>query len=60
VPGSLEEALDSLERDYEFLLRGGVFTEDLIETWLDYKKTNELDAMRQRPHPYEFFMYFDT
>ena len=60
VPGSLEEALDSLERDYEFLLRGGVFTEDLIETWLDYKKTNELDAMRQRPHPYEFFMYFDS
>ncbi len=60
VPGSLEEALDSLERDYEFLLRGGVFTEDLIETWLDYKKTNELDAMRQRPHPHEFFMYFDT
>ncbi len=42
------------------MLRGGVFTEDLIETWLDYKKTNELDAMRQRPHPYEFFMYFDA
>ena len=60
VPGSLEEALDSLERDYEFLLRGGVFTEDLIETWLDYKKNNEIDAMRQRPHPYEFFMYFDS
>ena len=60
VPGSLEEALDSLERDYEFLLRGGVFTEDLIETWLDYKKNNEIDAMRQRPHPYEFFMYFDA
>ena len=60
VPGSLEEVLDALERDYEFLLRGGVFTEDLIETWLDYKRTNELDAMRLRPHPYEFFMYFDA
>ena len=60
VPGSLEDALTSLESDYEFLLRGGVFTEDVIETWLDYKRTNELDAMRLRPHPYEFFMYFDT
>jgi glutamine synthetase len=60
VPGSLDEVLDALERDYEFLLRGGVFTEDLIETWLDYKRTNELDAMRLRPHPYEFFMYFDA
>jgi len=60
VPGSLEAVLDALESDYEFLLRGGVFTEDLIETWLDYKRSNELDAMRQRPHPYEFLLYFDT
>ncbi|MFQ6026369.1 MAG: type I glutamate--ammonia ligase [Dehalococcoidia bacterium] len=60
VPGSLEDALNALEQDYEFLLRGGVFTEDLIETWLDYKRSNELDAMRLRPHPYEFFMYFDA
>jgi glutamine synthetase len=60
VPGSLEEGLDSLERDYEFLLRGGVFTEDLIETWLDYKRHSEIDALRQRPHPHEFFMYFDA
>ena len=60
VPGSLEEVLDALEHDYEFLLRGGVFTEDLIETWLDYKRTRELEPMRLRPHPYEFFMYFDT
>ncbi len=60
VPGSLEEVLDALERDNEFLLRGGVFTEDLIETWLDYKRTNDLAALRQRPHPYEFFMYFDA
>jgi glutamine synthetase len=60
VPGNLEAVLDSLERDYEFLLRGGVFTEDLIETWLDFKRTRELDSLRLRPHPYEFFMYFDT
>jgi len=60
VPGSLEAVLDALESDYEFLLRGGVFTEDLIETWLDYKRTHELDPMRLRPHPYEFFMYFDA
>ena len=44
----------------EFLLAGDVFTEDLIETWLDYKRSSELDAMRLRPHPYEFFMYFDA
>jgi glutamine synthetase len=60
VPGSLEAVLDALEGDYEFLLRGGVFTEDLIETWLDYKRSRELDAVRLRPHPYEFFMYFDA
>ena len=60
VPGSLEEVLISLEQDYEFLLRGGVFTEDLIETWLDYKRTNELDPIRLRPHPYEFFLYLDA
>jgi glutamine synthetase len=60
VPGSLEAVLDALEGDYEFLLRGGVFTEDLIETWLDYKRSRELDSLRLRPHPYEFFMYFDA
>ena len=60
VPGSLEEVLFALENDYEFLLRGGVFTDDLIEKWLDYKRTNELDAVRLRPHPYEFFLYFDV
>ena len=60
VPGSLEEVLHALENDYEFLLRGGVFTEDLIEKWLDYKRTNELDPVRLRPHPYEFFLYFDA
>ena len=60
VPGSLEEVLDALEGDYEFLLRGGVFTEDLIETWLDYKRTNDVDAIRLRPHPHEFSLYFDA
>ena len=60
VPGSLEAVLDALEEDHEFLLRGNVFTEDLIDTWLDYKRTREVDPMRLRPHPYEFFMYFDA
>ncbi len=60
VPGSLEETLDSLEADYEFLLVGDVFTSDLVETWLDYKRTNEVDEMRLRPHPYEFFLYYDA
>ena len=59
VPGSLEEVLDALEEDHQFLLAGDVFTSDLIETWLDYKRT-EVDEMRLRPHPYEFFLYFDA
>jgi glutamine synthetase len=59
VPGSLESALDALERDHEFLLRGDVFTKDVIETWLHYKRVRELDAIRLRPHPYEFALYFD-
>ena len=60
MPGSLDAVLDALEADHEFLLAGDVFTSDLIETWLDYKRTNELDPMRLRPHPYEFFLYFDA
>ena len=59
VPRSLEDALDALEQDHEFLLRGDVFTEDLIDTWLDYKRENEVDALRLRPHPYEFYLYSD-
>ncbi|NPV91222.1 MAG: type I glutamate--ammonia ligase [Firmicutes bacterium] len=59
VPGSLEEALDALEQDHEFLLRGGVFTPDLIDTWIRYKREREIDAVRLRPHPYEFYLYFD-
>jgi glutamine synthetase len=60
MPGSLEEALRHLERDHEFLLKGGVFSEDLIETWIGYKRSREVDPLRLRPHPYEFFMYYDV
>jgi glutamine synthetase len=60
VPGSLAEALDALEADHEFLLRGGVFTEDLIGTWIDWKRENEVDVVRLRPHPAEFSLYYDA
>jgi glutamine synthetase len=59
VPGSLGEALDALAADHEFLLAGGVFTEDVIRTWIDYKRETEVDAVRLRPHPAEFSLYFD-
>ena len=59
VPGSLPEVLDALEGDHEFLLAGGVFTPDVIETWLEYKRENEVDALRLRPHPWEFYLYYD-
>jgi glutamine synthetase len=59
APGSLEKALEALENDNEFLLKGDVFTPDVIEMWLAYKRKNEVDAIRMRPHPYEFFLYFD-
>jgi glutamine synthetase len=60
VPGSLEESLRALEADNEFLRRGGVFTDDVIETWLSYKRENEIDPVRLRPHPWEFHLYFDA
>ncbi len=60
VPGSLEEALKALNEDHEFLLRGDVFTEDVIETWIDWKMKNEVDPVRLRPHPWEFALYFDA
>jgi glutamine synthetase len=60
VPGSLDEALDALEADHEFLLKGGVFTEDVIETWIRYKRKDEADAIRLRPHPWEFALYYDV
>jgi len=59
VPGSLEEVLDALEADHGFLLEGDVFTPDVIETWLEYKRKRELDQVRLRPHPWEFHLYFD-
>ena len=60
VPGSLDEALDALEADHEFLLRGGVFTEDLIETWITHKREEEAEQVRIRPHPWEFALYYDV
>jgi glutamine synthetase len=59
MPGSLEEALNHLEEDHDYLLKGNVFTKDAIETWISYKRTKEVDALRLRPHPYEFFLYYD-
>jgi glutamine synthetase len=59
MPGSLDEALDVLERDHEFLLRGDVFTKDAIHEWLDFKRNKELNPIRMRPTPYEFYLYFD-
>ncbi|QCR19381.1 type I glutamate--ammonia ligase [Agrococcus sp. SGAir0287] len=58
VPGSLEEALVALENDHQFLIEGNVFTEDLIETWIDYKRTQEILPTAQRPHPFEYELYF--
>ncbi len=59
VPGSLEESLIALEKDHAFLLKGDVFTQDLLDVWVDYKRTNEIDEVRSRPHPWEFYLYFD-
>jgi glutamine synthetase len=59
VPSSLEEALTALENDNAFLKAGGVFTDDLIETWIEYKRKEEIDAIRLRPHPWEFALYYD-
>jgi glutamine synthetase len=60
VPGSLDEALVALEADHDFLLSGGVFSEGLISTWIEYKRTREVDAIRLRPHPYEFYLFYDV
>jgi len=60
VPGSLAESLAALEADNEFLLEGGVFTPDVLSTWVDYKRAKEVDPVRLRPHPYEFFLYYDA
>ena len=59
TPADLSEVLDALEADNEFLLKGDVFTRDVIENWISYKRDNEVDAIRVRPHPWEFALYFD-
>jgi glutamine synthetase len=59
LPASLDKALEALEADNEYLQAGGVFPADLIETWINYKRTNEIDPIRLRPHPHEFEMYYD-
>ena len=60
TPQSLEASLDALRTDHDFLLRGDVFTPDVIDTWIWYKKTHEVEAVRTRPHPYEFALYYDV
>ena len=61
LPGSLDEALDvHLRQIKTFMLKGDVFTQDLIDTWIDYKRENEVDQLRLRPHPYELYMYYDV
>jgi len=59
VPASLDAVIDHLEADHDYLLEGGVFTPDLIETWIRLKRTDEIDPVRLRPHPYEFALYYD-
>jgi glutamine synthetase len=60
MPGSLDEALNNLKKDHDFLLKGDVFTEDVVETWIEYKTSNDVNAMRLRPHPFEFALYYDA
>ena len=59
TPGSLEEAIAALKEDYGFLMKGDVFTKDVIDMWIDYKTENEINAVKLRPHPHEFFLYYD-
>lgn len=59
TPGSLDESLAALREDHGFLLRGDVFTKDVVDTWIEYKTENEVDPLRLRPHPYEFCLYYD-
>jgi glutamine synthetase len=60
MPGSLDEALDALRKDHKFLLKGDVFTEDVIQTWTDLKVQKEINPVRLRPHPMEFQLYYDV
>jgi glutamine synthetase len=59
APGGLDEVLNALEKDHAFLLKGDVFTQDVIDVWIDYKRKKEVDAIRLRPHPWEFALYYD-
>ncbi len=59
LPGSLDQSLSALEADHKFLLRGDVFSEDVIRLWIDYKMKNEVAPVRMRPHPLEFQLYYD-
>ena len=59
TPRSLDEALAALEKDHDYLLKGDVFTEDMIQAWIDYKNEEEIDPIRLRPHPHEFALYYD-
>ena len=59
APGSLDEALAALEADHEFLLKGDVFTKDVIDMWIEYKIDSEINPVKLRPHPHEFFLYYD-
>ena len=59
LPSTLEHALEDLEADHDYLLKGDVFTQDLIDKWIEYKGENEVSALALRPHPYEFTMYYD-
>ena len=59
APGSLDEAIDSLKEDQEFLLKGDVFTQDAIDMWIEYKTENEINDIKLRPHPHEFYLYYD-
>jgi glutamine synthetase len=60
TPGSLRESLEALKKDHDYLLQGGVFSEELIRTWVEYKTKNELDEIALRPHPHEFHLYYDS
>ena len=60
MPGSLRESLDALADDHAYLTSGGVFSEDFIEQWISYKHDKELKPVEIRPHPYEFYLYFDA
>jgi glutamine synthetase len=60
TPGSLAEAIDALEKDHKFLLAGNVFTEDVIKTWITWKREKEINEIALRPHPHEFYLYYDS